>query len=200
MDEFDLQNTALIFEPDTRPAEERELDFYLPSKAAVADFPTDPTGAQILDFTISDPFSIPLQNDQTVELYGVEYNTLVVSSDGYIDFGGAVNGSKTLEEHFDQPRVSGLAADAGFDASSGMVSFKQTSDRAVVTFEDISEEGDTDSNYFQMEMIFDGTIQLSYLNVELDDAIVGLSFGQGMDGFIETDLSGFNTGTIKAGF
>jgi transposase len=86
------------------------------------------------------------------------------------------------------PRVSCLFND--FDpSSSGTVSIKQLTDRVVVTWEQIYQFGSSGCSTFQIEMYFDGRIQLAWLEVSVPDGIVGLSDGQGPSSFEETDLS-----------
>jgi hypothetical protein len=76
--------------------------------------------------------------------------------------------------------------------SSGTVSWQQLQDRLVVTFEDVPEFGAGNSNSFQIEMFFEGTISITYLNIDAADGLTGLSDGGGLTGqFVETTLSDF---------
>jgi hypothetical protein len=60
----------------------------------------------------------------------------------------------------------------------------------VVTWENVPEYGSNNSNTFQIEMYFDGRLQLSWLAIEAADGIVGLSDGLGVPPeFQETDFS-----------
>ncbi len=71
-----------------------------------------------------------------------------------------------------------------------MVSWTQLADRVVVTWENVPEYGISNSNTFQIEMYFDGRIQLSWLAIAIEDGIVGLSDGLGVpEEFEETDFS-----------
>ncbi|MCZ6699630.1 MAG: hypothetical protein O7D94_11920, partial [Planctomycetota bacterium] len=70
------------------------------------------------------------------------------------------------------------------------ISWKLLADRVAVTWADVPEYFQENSNTFQAEMYFDGRIQISYLNLDSDDGLVGLSAGTGIvPGFVETDLS-----------
>ena len=64
------------------------------------------------------------------------------------------------------------------------------SDRVVVTFVDVPEYSNTGANTFQCELFFDGVIRLSWLGIDSNDNIVGLSAGIGTPvDFEESDLS-----------
>lgn len=193
--EFDLQNTAVIFTPD-----ETTASHYRGSKAeGLTDFPTDPTLANPVTFD-TDPQPAAIL-DETFTFYGVEYDSFSIGSDGFVAFGEAPakgTDATSLDAHFAQPRISVLSRD--LDVLAGDVSYLQTEDRLAVTWENVPDtaKGDT-SNSFQLEMFFDGRIQLSYLDVQTSAAIVGLSFGPGDTpaDFVPTDLAGFTTGELK---
>ena len=76
-------------------------------------------------------------------------------------------------------------------ANGGTIRYATSfADRVVVTFNDVPEYSDTGSNTFQCELFFDGVIRLSWLGVDSNDNIVGLSAGGGTpQGFEENDLS-----------
>jgi len=60
----------------------------------------------------------------------------------------------------------------------------------VVTWAAVPEYNSSSTNTFQVEMYFDGSIQLSWLAVASDDSIVGLSAGLGEpEDFEPSDLS-----------
>jgi len=64
----------------------------------------------------------------------------------------------------------------------------------VVTFENVPEWGSSNSNSFQIEMFFDGMIRITWLGVDLTDALAGLSEGYGVPpDFTESDLSEYGT-------
>jgi hypothetical protein len=86
-------------------------------------------------------------------------------------------------------RISGLFNDLN-PSGDGLVSWKQLADRVVVTWENVLEYGSNNSNTFQIEMYFDGRIQLSWLGIGAENGIVGLSDGLGVpEEFEETDFS-----------
>jgi len=56
----------------------------------------------------------------------------------------------------------------------------------------VPEKGTTNSNSFQIEMFFDGTIALTHLNIDAADGLCGLSEGNGIpENFIDSDMSSF---------
>jgi hypothetical protein len=193
----DLEGLALLFTPNNGPS------FYDATKSEITEFPTDPTGAFALDFGIfGDPVRAGLFGDEKVSFYGVEYDELFISSDGWVSFGEAGNTPLTLGDHFAAPQISLLPVDA--TAAGAKVSYLQESDKLVITYENAPTAGAPGfGNNFQLELFFDGTIQTSYLDVDPAIAgVVGLSVGIGAGGvpptdFLETDLSDVNTGTVK---
>jgi hypothetical protein len=71
-----------------------------------------------------------------------------------------------------------------------MIRWKQLSDSIVITWEDIPGYVSSKPNTFQIEMYFDGRIQLSWLEVSIEYCVVGLSKGLGTpDNFQEIDFS-----------
>jgi len=54
----------------------------------------------------------------------------------------------------------------------------------------VPEYYDTGANTFQVEMLYDQTIRISYLDVSAEDGIAGLSAGEGMPPeYLDMDLS-----------
>ena len=130
-----------------------------------------------------------LDGGETVRLYGTPHSSFYVCDNGYITFGsGDSDYTPTLEDHFDLPRISALFND--FSVAFGTVSWKQLADRAVVSYENVPDYGTSNNNTFQVELFFNGDIHISYLNMDSNDGIVGLSEGNGLDpDFYATDLS-----------
>jgi hypothetical protein len=62
----------------------------------------------------------------------------------------------------------------------------------VVTFLNVRQFGYADTNSFQIEMFFDGTIRITCLRIDATDGLIGLSAGQGIPaGFTESDFSSY---------
>ncbi len=171
----DLAFHTLTFTPDGSGF------FYTLSHKEALDFPTDPSGGTPLLLSDDSYESLTLSQGTKVSLYGISYTSFYVGSNGYITFKSGDSYGTYLSDHFDQPRVSGFSADLLL--RTGEVSWKQTEDRATVTYDNV------DGNSFQIEMFFNGVIRITYLNMDDDYGIVGLSEGKGLpDNFIESDL------------
>ena len=195
----DLANVSLTFTPDA------SADFYDGCAEAIVALPVDPSGGTPFVFSPSSDDGYAnaiLSGGETVSLYGTAYGDFWVGTNGYVTFtAGDSDYTETLAGHFDTPRISGVFDDLN-PSVGGTVSWKQLADRAVVTWEAVPEYGTTNSNTFQFEMHFNGTIVVSYLEVAVIDCIAGLSNGGGVPGdFFESDLSAMGTcgGTCSDG-
>jgi hypothetical protein len=133
---------------------------------------------------------VDLNSAATVSIYGSSFGGFHVGSNGYITFTEGDNDfSDTLADHFDTLRISALFEDFNPPAG-GQISWKQLEDRAVVTWRNVNEYDHDHPNTFQVEMYFDGRIQISWLGITVSNGIVGLSDGLGVPGdFTETDFS-----------
>jgi hypothetical protein len=182
----DLDYTGLTFIPNN------SVSFYHGCSTSITSLPTDPAGGTSLTFTNNDDgyAQISLSGGATVSLYGVSYNGFYVGTNGYITFVAPdTNPLESLEDHFDQPRISGLFHNL-VTGSGGTVKWKQLSDRVAVTYNNVREFGSTNRSTFQIELYFDGRIVLSYLAVGVTDGLVGLSKGLGVSpDYLATDLS-----------
>jgi hypothetical protein len=187
-DAFDLSNKSIMLTPETDGA---EYHVYLYD---ITELPTNPTGSTGLSLGDDDYESINLDGEATVSIYGNGFTSFYVGSNGYITFVEGDNDySDTLFDHFEVLRISALFTDLN-PSAGGQVSWKQLEDRAVVTWENVPEYSGNNPNTFQIEMFFDGRIRLSWLGIEADSGIVGLSAGLGVpDDFEETDLSEINS-------
>ena len=124
---------------------------------------------------------------------------------GFISLGTPGTAPTDLGGHFGSPKVSGLPVDA---LLGGEVSVLQTEEAVVVTYDDVPTKGATpvpgNLNDFQIELFFDGTIRVSYVDADPDaSGVIGLSFGNGdgvnpPDGFVESDLTNANTKALGA--
>jgi len=166
------------------------MDFYTACCEPITALPTDPATGVILPLTTDAFAQVTLTGGAHVSLYGVNYTSFYVGSNGYITFSaGDTQYSESLESHFDQPRISAL-----FDnldpTAGGSVRWQQFSDRVAVTWLDVPEYGTSNTNTFQIEMFFNGNIIISYLDISADDGLAGLSRGVGVpELFYPTDLS-----------
>jgi len=156
----------------------------------VSALPTDPTGGTSLFLSDDDFELINVGGGETVSLYGNDYNSFFIGSNGYITFDeGDTEWLETLSDHFALPRISALFDDFN-PTDGGTISWKQMGDRVAVTWEDVPEYNSSNSNTFQVEMFFDGSISVTYLAMASNDGIAGLSAGDGVSpDYFESDLT-----------
>ncbi len=187
-DDNDLGFILMIFEPND------PVDFYSACSTPILQLPVDPVDATELTLGDDDYVALPLADGATVSLYGQSYDTIYVGSNGYVTFGeGDDDRTENASDHFSLPRISGLFDDLA-PQNGGTISWQQLSDRVVVTFDEVDEFsfGDDDTVTFQIEMFFDGTIRIAYLDVQISDGLAGLSAGNGLDAdFLPSDLTAY---------
>ncbi len=187
--DFDLGGKQLWLTPSSG------LSYYYLQTAESNVFPTDPTGGLLLNFdSFGDPIAASPLGNQEVPFYGVHYDTLYISSGGWISFGAPGNNPDSLGDHFAVPQISILPVDGTYPGS--MVSFLQDAEKLIITYENVPSAADPSvTNHFQVEMFFDGTIRITYPNVDpLISGVIGLSAGVGENGeppvdFLESTLN-----------
>jgi len=195
-----LSERSLTFAPDG------SLSFFKATNDAATAFLTDPAGGIDISSLFAQANSIPFTPYKRVPFYGVAYDQFYIGSSGNIGFGSSGVSDGTLAEHFAAPQIAALSSmDA---AAGGTVSVKQTPTRVAVTYENVpTANKDAGSNNVQVELFFDGTIRLTYLNVDAPSGIVGLSYGGGgtdpqgnptvPSDFIPSDFTSYNTSGMK---
>ena len=165
------------------------VDQYRACAEPITALPTDQnTGTTI---SLGDDDYQSQSTPQPVLLYGQTYSLLYICSNGRVTFGsGDTDYTETINEHFEIPGISMLWDDLNPN-SGGTIRYAQSlGDRVAITFVNIPEYSNTGSNTFQCELFYDGVIRLSWLGVNSNDNIVGLSAGGGTpQGFEEDDLS-----------
>ena len=177
---FDLAYRSLTFTPDGSP------DFYRATIGPASAFPVDPVGGTVVDLGLNGSREIALTGSRTIPLFGVNYAQFFIGSSGYITFAGPdYEYTPSLDFHFSQPRIAALFFD--LDPTGGNVSYKQLTDRVVVTYRNVPQFDAGGANNFQIEMFFDGRIRLTWLGVGAsspgsgaDPPLVGLSPGGGL--------------------
>jgi len=168
---FDLDGLTIHFIPDGSG------DYYSVCKTEVTELPVDPSGGTSL--VLGDDDYEVVMPSSPVSLYGTPYSNCYVGSNGYMTFtGGDTDWNETLDEHFEMARVSALYDDLT-PPNGGPVSWKETAEALVVTYEDVPEYSNTGSNTFQIELLFNGEIRITWLGITAGDGIVGLSAGTG---------------------
>ena len=180
----DLDYATLLFSPVGG------YEYYRGCADLLTSLPIDPSGGTTISLSDDDAELVSLSDNAEVNLYGTAYSSFYIGSNGYLTFGQSdTEYDETTSDHFSVPRVAALFDDLN-PSSGGSVSWKQLSDRAVVTYENVPEYNTSNSNTFQIELFFDGRIRISYLAIAAEDGIAGLSAGEGLpDGFYETDLT-----------
>jgi hypothetical protein len=181
-DSFDLDNLSLTFTPVGG------ADFYSFCGEPITALPTDPTGGNTL--VLPDDGNVQVTPSASVALFGVSYAAFFVNSNGNITFNGGDNTySESLAAHFSRPRIAAVYDDLN-PATGGTVSYKETPGRIAVTWLNVPEYGTSNANTFQIELFFDGTLRVSWLQIAVTDGLAGLSRGTGQPGdFQESDLS-----------
>ncbi|MCX7049153.1 MAG: C25 family cysteine peptidase [Candidatus Sumerlaeota bacterium] len=180
----DLAWSSLTFTPDGSSS------FYRACRTAAAGFPVDTSGGLTLTLADDGGGAISLAGGKQAPFYGVAYNGFFVGSNGYVTFGQPdATALESLNAHFGLPRISALFTNLN-PAAGGRVSWLQTSDSAVVTFENVPRFGAADSNSFQIELGFDGVVRLTWLGLGATGGLAGLSEGRGTPpDFAASDLS-----------
>jgi|GEM_PF-574380 len=180
----DLSGKSLVFKPD-------DAGDYTACNYAASTFPVDPVGGNILTLNDDDYLEINI-GDDLVWFYGIAYESFYIASNGYITFqSGDIQHIESLVDHYRFPRISALFDDLD-PTAGGTISWKKLSDRIVVTYEDIPEYGTANLNSFQIELISNKKIRITYLDITATDGLAGLSDGEGVSPyFVETDLSGY---------
>ncbi|HOV31873.1 MAG TPA: hypothetical protein PLX23_00745 [Candidatus Hydrogenedens sp.] len=196
---FDLSNTTLIFIPY-----KGGLHFYKEEiEKNVQSFPEQSNSGNFVYFPWQDPFPIRL-GVGSVRFYDIEYKDIYVSSRGYIAFGSNGLEPTTIGKHFAYPQISLLPVDA-LQTGEGSVSYIISPQKLVITWKDIplsknptlDENNKPFKNNFQVELFYDGTIQITYLSIDPNvfNAVIGLSCGGGdgihppMQDFVISNLS-----------
>jgi Subtilase family len=185
---LDLEGMSLMLTPS------ESVDGYTahitPLKGGI--LPFDPTDGSPVSLSDDDSEQINISGSNSVSIYGQEYSSFYVGSNGYITFGGSdTDYTESLGDHFDSPRVSALFDDLN-PSSSGTVYAQQLTDRMVVSYDGVPEFSSSNNNTFQVELHFDGTIIISWENIDSSDAISGISEGDGEDpDFVMSDLSSY---------
>ncbi len=183
----DLDNVSLTLTPNSAA---RGYDLCL-SEAQV--LPTDPAGgtsfADLLDNDVSE--LVALTGGKQVSLNNQNYSYLYLSDNGYLNFGSPDYGSAvTSGHHFQLPRVSAVLADF-FPLMGGTYTYKQIDDRFAVTWQGVYDVagGYSNNNTFQIEMFFDGRIRITYLVVAAQEAVAGVSRGEGIPPYFADYMS-----------
>ena len=181
-DPFDLENRSITFTP-------KDADSYHVCRDSRVVFPVPTTSATTLNITNDGFAKLTLAGGKRVKLYGQQYSSVYVSENGALTFSAPQEVDFQLQDFFAQRRVAGLYRDLEVP-SAGRISWQQLTNRLVVSWEGVREDGYLGTNSFQMEMYFDGVIRVTWLKIDAFFGVVGLSAGGGSPpGFVEADFS-----------
>ncbi len=185
---LDLEGLSLTLTPSNT------VDGYSANIDALAGgiLPFEPTDGSVVSLSDDDSELISITGGNTVSLYDESYSSFYVGSNGYVTFGTSdTDYTEDFNDHFGDPRVSGLFDDLN-PSSSGTVYVQQLADRMVVSYDQVTEYSGSNDNTFQIELHFDGTIVISWEQIDSGDAICGISEGTGTDpDFVQSDLSSY---------
>jgi len=163
----DLDNLTITFSPNGTS------EFYDACTEPITKLPFPASTGTAISLSDDDSEEITLSGGATVSLYGTNYSSFFVGSNGYITFThGETTTTESLANHLGTPMISGLFDDLD-PTDGGAVRWAQLADRVVVTYDAVPEyssSGTPPPNTVQIEMRFDGTIVLSYLDIEVETA------------------------------
>jgi hypothetical protein len=194
-DAFDLAGQLITFFPDAAAIE----GYTFATTGSTVGFPFPPgTGgisSQELNFNGGDTYlEVALSNPNTVEFYGQSYDRLYVGTNGYVTFDGGDNSwSPSPDDHFDQPRLSGLFYDWE-PQNSGTVWVDEFNVGGVgyavaITYLDVPHFYQPHPTVsFQISIRADGTVMFFYDDINTEGGLVGISSGQPGATPAETDF------------
>ncbi len=187
----DLDHQMFTFTPDG------SASFYSVCHETASVFPTDPIGGTSISLVDDNFVQVTLPVANRVRIYGRSTNVFFIGSNGYITFESGDNSPNvSLPAHFNLPRVSALFDD--LLPTAGQVTWRQMSNRVAVTFANVREYFNANINNFQIELFFDGTIRLTYLRIDAEFGLAGLSPGTNVPaGFVGSDLSSYGSCVMR---
>lgn len=151
----------------------------------VGSLPVDPAGGILQPLGDDEYTSTPI-GGSGFPFYGVVYNTVYISSNGYVTFyQGDTASQPDAATHFQLPRIAVLMCDLNPEAG-GSVSTRQLVDRLVITWLKVplktlpAGSGLPNTNTFQLELFTNGAIRMTWLEISAAGAVVGLSAGGGI--------------------
>jgi len=168
---FDLDHQRLTFTPDGASG-------YHACRDSVSAFSVSTAAAHTLNLPDDSFAKISLAAGKKVQLFGAGYSDVYVSVNGALTFSPPTEVTLNLAEHFAQRRVSGFWRFLSTNGTS-RISWQQLPDRFVATWDKVVSSYIDHTNQFQVELFYDGVIRLTYLDVQANSGIVGLSDGKG---------------------
>lgn len=201
LNENDIGNQSLLLTPDN------SINYYHVCSSVVNVFPTDPSTHTNLTSTVGlkndSSYEVALTDGKEFPFFGTSYTSFFINANGNITFDAADESAiETLQIEQSAPRIAGFFDDLA-PKNEKPIRYQQLSDRAVITWDRVPEEGKSNTNSFQIEMYFDGRIRLTHLTIDADDGCIGLSRGLGVQSdFIRSNMNGYpdcsaQTGSVR---
>jgi hypothetical protein len=145
-----------------------------------------PAAGQTIDADIIFNLELNLGDDDAVEvplpftfnMCGTDYDFAWVGSNGYVTFGApATNFFASVSELLSGPsRIAMLWDDLNPEAG-GTITARQVGANFVITFEDVPEYAESNSNSFALTLRPDHTFNIDYPAFDAVDGLVGMSIG-----------------------
>jgi hypothetical protein len=210
---FDESGTSVALDDDGGTGLLSRIVFPVPADGvyflAVSTFPDSDFsgdgasgGRYVLDLSAIVGTVLTLGDDNSVEValpfpfpyQGSSYSSVFVNSNGSLTFGsGDPDFSPTVGEFLaDQPRIAPLWDDLSPNAA-GLVFVESDAASATVTFDRVPEFFFGGQNTFSVTLSDDGTVEVSYGNIDAPDNLVGVTEGNGAVDPGPSDLSGSAT-------
>ena len=209
---IDLSFTQLLFSPIVDPVAARAsgrpddyinyTNYVVTTKHNVTTLPVargDADGQAVLLPMGDDDYVTYTLGSFAFPYFGVPYKRVSVASNGYISFDPisvfSSSNFPSLTAHLDIPRISFLFADLAPNVG-GTIWGRGLDDRLAITFDHVpeytffSDQVVPGPNTVQVELFYSGHIRVTYLALNLDEAVVGLSDGDGVFPDLETILPG----------
>ncbi|MCS6804221.1 MAG: M36 family metallopeptidase [Acidobacteriota bacterium] len=197
---FDLDRTTLRFTPNAAGG----YDVRIEPLRFDANLGTDITSRLRPD---RDDGSVSQALGFSFPFFGTVRNTVFINANGNITWTGA--NSDATESFADMimasPRIAALWDDLDLSAlpqGSGLF-VRRDADRLVITWNRVPQFGAADANTFQITLLADGVIELSYNGIRATDALVGVSRGandfnlRAVDFSAITSLTGWRDGLAE---
>lgn len=172
-------------------------DYYAGYFDPADSFPTPPVDGVELSFDETTRLAeIELTDGREFPFYGESHTRIWVHAGGLVGFYDAGTPGAwpriTTSNFFVYPQLA-LLHHPLMTAEGGPVNWRQLEDRLAITFEGATSGwAEAGTNAFQVELFYDGAIRMTWLDLSVDEAFVGISEGRGYpDGFIESDISGY---------
>ncbi len=183
-DPIDLQGYTITFVPDSSVPE----GYTWTTAQDATDYLVPPgTGDVSTTLTLSDDdaATYPLSLMGNFNFYGTDYDTIYVSSNGYVTFDAE---SSSIYNHVSSDatdfmsRGPGLAV-LGMDlnpSSSGTVTVDEFSDKVVITYDQVPKFSTSTDQSVQLILQADGTIVYAYKTIEYLQGLVAFTSGWGL--------------------